>query len=236
MARRRGKAHPYLQSQADINKALVDGVGGMQFTAQAPPGVGRLIRIPFYLQNSVAGFCPLDNALTTVQVTNALAGVVAAANSTIVPVIAAGPPAAAGAGNAAILRTPQISWATLRIVGFEVDIIQALIPGASPMELTVQDLKIGGGANLFVHEDYGAAGNYLSGQPSFAGLRDYPLLVSPNTAEVTTQVVGVAASDRVTFSASLVCTILTDDQYGAHIPGPASRPGAMVRQGGSFVS
>jgi len=28
---------------------------------------------------------------------------------------------------------------------------------------------------------------------------------------------------------------LVDDQYGAHIPGPYARKGAMVRQGGSFV-
>ena len=234
---RRGQAHPYLQSQAQINKALVDGIGGMQFVAQAPPGVGRLIRIPFYLETAVVNFCPLATGVgNTGNVTAALGAVAAAAISTTVPVICAGPPAAVGAGATAILRTPQISWATLRIVGFEVDVLEALVPATSPMQLSVSDLKIGGGANLFVHEDFAPTSIYLAGQPSFAGLRDYPLLVSPNTSEVSVQTVGLVASDRVNFSTSLVCSILTDDQYGSHIPGPASRPGAMVRQGGSFVS
>jgi len=26
-----------------------------------------------------------------------------------------------------------------------------------------------------------------------------------------------------------------DDNYGAHVPGPYSRKGALVRQGGSFI-
>ena len=40
----------------------------------------------------------------------------------------------------------------------------------------------------------------------------------------------------IIFSANLICEILVDDQYGAHIPSPAARPGALVRQGGAFVS
>ena len=116
-------------------------------------------------------------------------------------------------------------------------------------EIVVQDLKIGGGANLFVHEDYAPANIYASGNDSFSGLRDYPLLKSPNVAQVTMAVAGAtavgaaAAATNTTAqvqSQQLVCCnlvveILQDDNYGSHIPGPYARKGAMVRRGGSFV-
>jgi hypothetical protein len=95
---------------------------------------------------------------------------------------------------------------------------------------------VGGGANLFVHEDFAPGSIYLAGQDSFAGLRDYPILRSPNQSEVSVQGMGLDTSAGATFSCSLVCEILQDDNYGAHIPGPYARPGALVRQGGSFVN
>ena len=49
----------------------------------------------------------------------------------------------------------------------------------------VADLQIGGGANLFTHEDFGDANIYDADQPEFCGLRDYPILKSPNTATVS---------------------------------------------------
>ena len=33
---------------------LSDGIGGLKFVATAPPGVGRLCRIPFYKTNTAA--------------------------------------------------------------------------------------------------------------------------------------------------------------------------------------
>jgi hypothetical protein len=239
MARRRRQSNPYLQSAAAVDKALVDGVGGLAFTAQSPPGVGRLIRIPFYLTTGVA------NRITSLQTNQAVGpgagsfinNLAAGAANQTVPVCAidfAGL-AAAGATGTAIMSTPQISWATLRIVAFEIQRQDATLNPASAGEVCVSDLQIGGGANLFVHEDMAPSGIYLSGSSSFAGLRDYPILKSPNTASVSVQGLGAPASARITFSASLVCEILVDDNYGAHIPGPYARPGALVRQGGSFV-
>ncbi len=238
MARRRRQSNPYLQSAAAVDKALVDGVGGLAFTAQSPPGVGRLIRIPFYLTTGVAG------AISSLQANQPAAGAgsftanlaAGTANQTV-PVCAIDFAAlgAAGQTGTAIMTTPQISWATLRIVAFEIQRQDATLNPASAGEVCVSDLQIGGGANLFVHEDFAAAGVYLSGSSSFAGLRDYPILKSPNTASVSVQGLGAPASARITFSASLVCEILVDDNYGAHIPGPYARPGALVRQGGSFV-
>jgi hypothetical protein len=201
----------------------------MQFTAQAPPGVGRLIRLPFYLENSTVNY----NAL----VGQAFPFPVPSIASRVYPVINFTNPAIVGGSNEALLRTPQISWALLRVVGFESDVLYQRVAITPVIEVCFRDLKIGGGATLFVHEDYAAAGIYLMGQDSFAGLRDYPLLRSPNQAEVTTQCVCAGAlSIETNFSCNLVCEIVEDDNYGQHVPGPYARAGALVRQGGSFIA
>lgn len=230
MPRRIPRMGPAELAQQKINRALTDGVGGLQFTAQSPPGIGRLIRIPFYLETAVIGF--------DAEIGQLAAAIPAAAGtaSTVQPVILMQPPAAAGTTLTAILRTPQISWAILRIVGFEASVKTEIMPVVAAMEVTFSDFQIGGGANLFVHEDFAPASIYEMGQLSFAGLRDYPLLRSPNVAEVQVQGMGLAASVDKAFSCNLVCEILQDDNYGAHIPGAYARPGAMVRQGGSFVT
>ena len=228
-------SNPLLDAQNRINRAMVDGVGGLQFTAQAPPGIGRLIRIPFYLTTVIAGFKALS--------TTAVAATGSGTSSTVPAVCAQSPFEATANPNVAVtgtvqLQTPQISWATLRIVGFEAAVRYPVLPNGPVAQLCFSQLQIGGGANLFVHEDFAPADIYLSGSDSFAGLRDYPILKSPNVAQLNAQVVGPVGVtvSRINFSASLVCEILVDDNYGAHIPGAYARAGALVRQGGSFVN
>ena len=201
----------------------IEGVGGLSFQAMSPPGIGRLVRLPFYPVNATAN---VTTAGTTVAAPTA--------GSTTNPVFIEIPVAA---GNTAhILQTPQISWATLRIVGFEVaQKLNCAIQNPGPI-LLVQDLKIGGGANLFTHEDFADADIYSADQPEFCGLRDYPILKSPNTAVVTVQMLNDVTGESMTVSCSLLCEVLVDDNYGAHIPGPYARGGSLVRQGGSFVN
>lgn len=230
--------NPFFAAQEKINRALTDGVGGLQFTAQSPPGVGRLIRIPFYLVSGATGF----NRLGTTAVNTAT---VNGTTSTTVPVINAAAPQDCGGAyaggvtvtNTCLMQSPQISWALLRIVGFEAAVRYPVLPSGPVAQLCFTNLQIGGGANLFVHEDFAPADIYLAGADSFAGLRDYPILRSPNQAQVQAQVIGpnAAGSSTINFSASLVCEILVDDNYGAHVPGAYARSGALVRQGGSFV-
>jgi len=217
---------------------LSDGIGGLKFVATAPPGVGRLVRIPFYLETATASF----QAVTPGAAIGANSGA-----STTSPVISGISETANLQTDTATLKTPQISWATLRIVGFECSINNANVPVAVQPEVMFSDLKIGGGANLFVHEDFASSRIYLAGQDSFSGLRDYPLLKSPNVAEVQVSMFSqgaalanpaVAVADNaggVLFTCNLVCEILQDDNYGSHIPGPYARKGAMVRKGGSFI-
>ena len=235
-------------NEAAVRAAMgLDGMGGLEFQAQAPGGVGRLLRLPFY--PSSAG------------VTNYTTGGGAGLTSQDTPVITYIAATSGGANNtvfqqdsAITLTTPQISWATLRIVGFEVSILSNnnqgvttnssvtilsnSVPAAS---LVVKDLKIGGGANLFTHEDFADGKIYDAAQPEFCGLRDYPLLKSPNTATVQAAVCGiiragaVANAQTLSFSCALLTEVLQDDNYGSHIPGPYARGAAMVRRGGSFV-
>ena len=236
MPRRNGNS--YQDAQQKINRQMADGVGGLEFTAMSPPGIGRLIRIPFYELSPTPLFVALFG-----QSTAAIAGQIATgATSQVSPAIAVFAPTVAGetVTPTATLLTPQISWATLRLVGFEAVINEPTVYGTVPLEVCFSDLKIGGGATLFVHEDFAPGSIYLAGQDSFAGLRDYPIIKSPNRAEVAVQAVGLGPdpggpSATIAFSCGLVCEILVDDNYGAHVPGPYARPGAMVRQGGSFV-
>jgi len=209
------------QMSADALAASgVEGVGGLMFQAESPPGLGRLVRLPFYPDVAVAG-------ITTGGGTNLA--------STTNPVSIHIPPALGTSPGLQLMHTPQISWATLRIVGFESQQRQFKGIADTGAMMVVSDLQIGGGANLFTHEDFADAQIYDADQPEFAGLRDYPILRSPNVAEVQAQQVGNLTANVITWTCALLCEVLIDDNYGAHIPGPYARKGALVRQGGSFV-
>jgi hypothetical protein len=212
-------------AMADMAAAAgVDGIGGLRFQAQAPPGIGRLVRLPFY---PVVGNSGVGGTTVT-------AGGVSLPSTTN-PVCIEVPAAGQTSPGAHPLQTPQISWAILRLVGFETEAKRQKGTSETGPMLLVADLQIGGGANLFTHEDFADATVYDANQPEFAGLRDYPIIKSPNTASVTAQMVGDEASYRLTFTLSLLAEVLVDDNYGAHIPGPYGRRGALVREGGSFV-
>jgi len=233
-------AHAQAIGNVEAVKAAmgIDGIGGLEFQAQAPAGVGRMVRLPFYPTSGAAGYITGNGDATA---------------STTIPTVSVSLTGGGFYGTqpaSFTMTTPQISWATLRIVGFETDIHSTAFTdttaatlannSVSAPKLVVQDLQIGGGANLFTHEDFADAEIYDAAQPEFCGLRDYPILKSPNTAQVTVAVVGAegaAAADTnvLVFSAALLCEVLQDDNYGSHIPGPYARKGAMVRRGGSFV-
>ena len=198
----------------------VEGVGGLGFQAASPPGLGRLVRLPFYPD--------VLNARTT---TAGGAGVASNNNPVMIEI----PGAVLADGGMHVIQTPQVSWATLRIVGFESN--QRAFRGiaAHGPAMLVSDLMIGGGANLFTHEDWADSSVYDADQPEFCGLRDYPVLKSPNSATVAVWMVDNVASETLTYSAAILCEVLVDDNYGAHVPGPYARQGALVRQGGAFV-
>ena len=209
-----------------IASKISSGQGGLKFIAQSPPGQGRLVRIPFYLQTdqSNANFRCL------------VAGQALQNSSQASPVIAAGFNAA-GTSPSVLLKTPEISWATLRLVGFESSVNfppnpQGAVNTAAPdtsataynvVNILFKNLQIGGGATLFVHEDYAPSSIYDSHNTAFAGLRDYPLIKSPNVAQVEVAAYNMQANgsqpaaggsyaamaSNVIFSCSLICSIVT---------------------------
>lgn len=220
---------------------MSQGIGGLKFVATSPPGEGRLIRIPFYQETQQSiGF---DSMVPGAA--DATAGGATGTASTQSPVILVSAPNAVNTTPSTVLKTPQVSWATLRIVGFEVSKVQGELSGTTVLQkpdVIFKNLQIGGGANLFVHEDYAPSGLYAASNDAFAGLRDYPILKSPNQAEVTMGIKTGVASGTTTFtqnnasvacsilvSCNLVCEILQDDNYGAGVPGPYARQMAMRR-------
>lgn len=214
----------YSSQQAAIaaasGRAGIDGIGGLRFQAMAPPGLGRLVRLPFYPVVGVPGVITASGP---------------GLPSTVNPVVIERPAAGATSPGPHPLQTPQISWAVLRLVGFETQVKRQQGTSETGGMMLVADLQIGGGANLFTHEDFADGTVYDANQPEFAGLRDYPIIKSPNSASVTVQMVGNLDTYRIEFTSSLLAEVLVDDNYGAHIPGAYARSGALVRQGGSFV-
>ena len=196
---------PYLQ-----------GVGRLNFKAFSPSGLGRQVLIPFYLADPMGGYGVLSDA-----------GVVASSMES--PTIRITAPAANGATSTAFLRTPQISWAVLRLVGFSTNIYYPPIANQGIMDISFSDLKVGGGNSLFVHEDFGSGSMYQSSITN-PGLRDYPIVLSPNFVEVSVQALGLTTSNPILFSCAIIADILYDDEYGAHIPGPYARRGAMLKK------
>ena len=213
---RRGRERGELEMDQNVN---INTIGGLQFQATSPPGIGRLVALPFY-PTSVNADVTTSSGANITSTTNPVC-ILSVGNTT------------ANAVSTFVMTSPQISWATLRIVGFEVDIRTNCAQNTSPPTLLVSDLKIGGGTNLFTHEDFSDGQFYANENDHYAGLRDYPLLVSPNNAQVSISAVSpTATGNTITFSAQLICEVLRDDNYGTHIPGPYARGASMVRKSG----
>lgn len=252
---------------APASAAGVNGVGGLRFEANAPPGIGRLVAIPMYLyeldnQPTFPSGVDLKNPQTgwTTVTTGAGALQTDEANPTVIVNI---PPFATDGITAnrkvtgLYFRSPILEWATVRIVGFQVstkacplpEFIQDLptgipipngggfLPGSLIPQLytsnqrptlLVRNLNVGGSANLFPQGEYVDATVYSSLIPEYPGLRDNPILESPNRAYLSAAVVGVPYTS-MTFTLQLIVDILDDTEFGRHQPGPYARRGAQGR-------
>jgi hypothetical protein len=219
------EVNPEQMLRDPASAAGTTGIGALEFQVSAPPGVGRLLKLPMY----------------PVQVPPAPAFVTTAAGpnlpSTRNPVVIAG---LTGVVDTYVtqsgmqFQTPQIEWATVRIVGFQVNALpgapQGAVNNASTRAiLLVKNLSVGGGANLFPQEDYQDATVFLSQIPEYAGLRAYPVVQMPNQVTVNVAVAGQVPS-FTTFSCVTVVEVLDDETFGRHIPGPYARRDALARR------
>lgn len=121
-------------------------------------------------------------------------------------------------GASTTLVTKSINWAVLRIVALTTQTIAAATGVVGAME----DFKIGGSPNLFLDESFVLMDDYDTDKEQFAGLRAYPVLIAPNTAQV--DVAAFAPAGQTLFSAvTLVTEVLRDDAFGPGLPGAYAR-------------
>jgi hypothetical protein len=126
---------------------------------------------------------------------------------------------APGLGAAwAALQTAPVNWAVLRIVALTTQTIAA----ATGVVGVMQDFKIGGSPNLFLSEDAVLMDDYDTDKEQFAGLRAYPVLISPNIAYVSTNAYA-PAGQTLYYAVSLVTEVLRDDAFGPGLPGGYAR-------------
>lgn len=121
-------------------------------------------------------------------------------------------------GASTSLVTIAVSWAVLRLVA----ITTQTTPAAVGSFAVMQDFKIGGSPNLFLPEDWVLADDYDTDKEQFTGLRAYPILISPNTAQVTVAAFSTG-STAVYTAISLVTEVLRDDAFGPGLPGAYAR-------------
>jgi hypothetical protein len=232
-----------LMVDTEASAAGTNGIGGLYFQANSPPGLGRLAAIPLYLYDidpqTVAFPANTWDVVTTSKG-------IAAADETNPTVIVNIPPGSRRVKGLRF-RTPVIEWATMRVVSFRV-ITKATSLRADPADafsgtsietsnqrplLLVKNLNLGGSANLFPQGEYVDATVYSSMVPEFCGLRDNPILESPNRLYLNAAVSGVPYTS-MTFAMYAVVDVLEDTGYTdegvRHMPGPYSRRGAQARE------
>ena len=128
---------------------------------------------------------------------------------------------AAGVGATTNLVTNSVNWAVLRIVAL---ITQVNAPTATDFGV-MQDFRIGGSPNLFLPEDWVLMDDYDTDKEQYAGLRAYPIMISPNTAliSVANSCMVAAFNTSIYASIAVVTEVLRDDAFGPGLPGAYAR-------------
>ena len=124
----------FAKPQPDLEASAkgVNGVGGLVFQVQAPPGQGRLVRVPFYLFS--ANFNQLSFQAPQVGpmgVTAAGANQVDETNPTVILTMP-NDPSGRRVLSGFLFRTPVIEWAKFRVVGLEITQTHAVYGGNAP--------------------------------------------------------------------------------------------------------
>jgi hypothetical protein len=174
------KPQPELESSA----SGVNGVAGLMFEVQAPPGQGRLVRVPLYLYS--ANFNQLSFQAPQVGpmvITGAGANQVDEANPTVI-VTMPNDPSGRRVLSGFSFRTPVMEWAKLRVVGLEVTQVHSVYGGnAIPYTAGVPGPVPGSPANVSFYDvgpGSGATGRYNS----------FAVKIDPLPSAVATTVLG----------------------------------------------
>lgn len=166
-------------SNLAASAAGVNGVGGLRFQAKAPPGEGRLVRIPFYLYemdfNQSSFVAPEVGPMVT---TAAGANAVSETNPTV---IATMPNDASGRRvlSGFKFRTPTMGWAKLRVVGLEATQRQSVYGGNDPDGTAQTPSPLPNAAVNVDLYDVGPGSGATGRYNSFASILNPPAPVGP---------------------------------------------------------
>lgn len=199
------RPHPVAMASA----GNVTGAGDLRFTAShAPAGVGRLQLVPFQIDANTA-----------------LTASAWGAGARFLPMLFG------ETATQATMQTPQISWAVFRLVGLVTAITRQL---AVTDIIEIRQLNVGGGANLLQVTQGSRAELYDIASDRIPGLREYPLVRSPNQVELTVGfrdgLGGATLLGQNVLEVGVLADNLADDVFGAHLPGPYARQDAMIRK------
>jgi len=166
-------------SNLAASAAGVNGIGGLQFQAKAPPGEGRLIKLPFYLYEmdfTQSAFVAPE--VGPMVVTSQGADIVDEVSPTVIATMPN------DAGGRRVLsgfkfRTPQISWAKLRVVGFETTQMQTVYGGNDPTATAATPSPLPDSAALVDLYDVGPGSGATGRYDSFASIPVLPAPVGP---------------------------------------------------------
>ena len=124
----------FTKAQPDLDRSAagVNGVGGLMFQTEAPPGAGRMVRVPMYLYD--ANFTQLSFQAPEVGpmvVTSVGANQVDESNPSVIVTM---PNDLSGRRvlSGFLFRSPLIEWARLRVVGLETCQVQTVYGGQAP--------------------------------------------------------------------------------------------------------
>lgn len=124
----------FTKAQPDLDRSAagVNGVGGLMFQTEAPPGAGRMVRVPMYLYD--ANFTQLSFQAPEVGpmvVTSSGANQVDESNPSVI-VTMPNDPSGRRVLSGFQFRSPVIEWARLRVVGLETCQVQTVYGGQAP--------------------------------------------------------------------------------------------------------
>ena len=130
-----GRPESFKPQQPPVASAAgVDGVGGLQFQAEAPPGAGRLVRIPFYLREGNFDQLVFDPASPEVgpMIYTGSGPNRPDANNPVVSFTMPNDPTGRRAASGFRFQTPRINWSNLRVVGLETTQLLSPYGGNNP--------------------------------------------------------------------------------------------------------
>lgn len=142
-----GRPEPFKPQQPPVASAAgVDGVGGLQFDVQAPPGAGRLVRIPFYLAQG--DFTQLSFQAPEVgpMIYTGAGPDTPDPNNPVVSFTMPNDASLRRVASGFIFQTPLINWSDLRVVGLETTQVLSPYGGNDPAILpTLPSPVVAGG-------------------------------------------------------------------------------------------